>query len=85
SFRFARNLLLVATTVIATAAPARAANIPEAPAIESKAYALLDFDSGELLAGNNPDAKVEPASITKVLTTYVAFDEIRKGRLKLDD
>ena len=83
-FRFARNLLLVATTVIA-AAPARAVTIPEAPAIEAKAYALLDFDSGELLAGNNPDAKVEPASITKVLTTYVAFDEIRKGRLKLDD
>ena len=59
--------------------------IPEAPAIESKSFALIDFDSGELLAGNNPDARVEPASITKVLTTYVAFDEIRKGRLKLDD
>ncbi|WP_022978336.1 D-alanyl-D-alanine carboxypeptidase family protein [Nevskia ramosa] len=84
-FRFARNLLLVATTVIVAAAPARAVTIPEAPAIEAKAYALLDFDSGELLAGNNPDARVEPASITKVLTTYVAFDEIRKGRLKLDD
>ena len=85
SLRFACNLFFVAATVLAAAPVGAAVSIPEAPAIESKAYALIDFDSGELLAGNNPDARVEPASITKVLTTYVAFDEIRKGRLKLDD
>ena len=81
----ARSLLLAATTAIAVAAPARAITIPEAPSIDAKSYALIDFDSGELLVGSNPDARIEPASITKVLTTYIAFDEIRKGRLKLDD
>ena len=81
----ARSLLLAATTAIAVASPARAITIPEAPSIDAKSYALIDFDSGELLVGSNPDARVEPASITKVLTTYIAFDEIRKGRLKLDD
>ncbi|MCK9194457.1 MAG: D-alanyl-D-alanine carboxypeptidase [Nevskia sp.] len=59
--------------------------IPAPPTIDSKSFALLDFDSGELLAGNEPDARVEPASITKVMTTYVAFDEIKHGRLKLSD
>ncbi|WP_293369340.1 D-alanyl-D-alanine carboxypeptidase family protein [Nevskia sp.] len=83
-YRFARALLLAAT-VVAVSAPARAITIPEAPSIDAKSYAVLDFDSGELLVGNNPDARVEPASITKVLSTYIAFDEIRKGRLKLDD
>ncbi|WP_293000926.1 D-alanyl-D-alanine carboxypeptidase family protein [Nevskia sp.] len=84
-----RHLLLVAATVAAVlapvATPVSAATIPAAPTIDAKAFALLDYDSGELLAGNNPDGRVEPASITKVMTTYVAFDEIRKGRLKLDD
>lgn len=83
--RFARSLLIAAVTALAATAPARAITIPEAPSIDAKAYAVLDFDSGELLVGNNPDARVEPASITKVLTTYIAFDEVRKGRLKLDD
>lgn len=59
--------------------------IPSAPAVDGTSYALLDFQSGELIASNNPDARVEPASITKVMTVYVALDEIRKGHLKLDD
>ena len=84
-YRIARSLLLAAATVIAAGAPARAITIPEAPSIDAKSYAVLDFDSGELLVGKDPDARVEPASITKVLTTYIAFDEIKKGRLKLED
>jgi len=62
-----------------------AAAAPEAPSIDSTSYALLDYQSGELIASNNPDLKVPPASITKVMTVYVAFDQIKQGRLKLDD
>ncbi len=84
--RFAPALALTCATIalprLAQAAPIA---IPEPPTLDAKSYALLDFGSGELLAGNNPDAQVEPASITKVMTVYIAFDEIRKGRLKLDD
>jgi D-alanyl-D-alanine carboxypeptidase (penicillin-binding protein 5/6) len=61
------------------------AQAPTPPPIDAKSYALLDYDSGELLASLNPDAHVEPASITKVMTVYVAFDLIKQGRLKLDD
>ena len=65
--------------------PALAMPIPSAPVVDGTSYALLDFQSGELIVGNNPDARIEPASITKVMTVYIAFDEIKKGHLKLDD
>lgn len=72
-------LLLAALSLNAAAA------IPDPPAIDVKSYALLDFASGQLIAGKNEDARVEPASITKVLTAYIAFDEMRQGRIKLTD
>lgn len=61
------------------------ADAPSPPNIDSKSYALLDYQSGDLIASLNPDARVEPASITKVMTVYIAFDLIRQGRLKLTD
>ena len=58
---------------------------PDPPPIDAKSFAILDYQSDQLIAGLNPDMHVEPASITKVMTVYVAFDLIRQGRLKLDD
>ena len=79
-----KRILLAVATLLSAALPAQAA-IPDPPVIQATSYALFDFDSGSMLVANNPDARVEPASITKVLTVYVVFDEIAKGRLKLDD
>jgi len=64
---------------------AHAADIPAPPELDSKAWVIMDYASGEILASQNADERVEPASITKVLTTYIAFDEIAKGHLKYDD
>ena len=64
---------------------AQAIAIPDAPALNVKSYALLDHASGQILASKDADLRVEPASITKVLTAYIAFDEIRQGRIKLAD
>lgn len=64
---------------------AQAESIPDAPSIDAKSWALMDYDSGTVLASSNPDERVEPASITKVLTTYVVFEELKKGRIKLSD
>ena len=83
--RIARLASIAILTTLPAFAQAAAIAIPEAPVIDAKSYAVLDFGSGELLAGSNPDAQVEPASITKVMTVYIAFDEIKKGRLKMDD
>ncbi len=77
---------LAATVLtLATSFAVRAEAIPAAPAIDAKSWALMDYDSGTVLASSNPDLKVEPASITKVLTTYVVFEELKKGRIKLSD
>ncbi|GAC1628804.1 MAG: D-alanyl-D-alanine carboxypeptidase family protein [Nevskia sp.] len=83
--RLARSVSLALLTGLPLFAAAAPIAIPEAPVVEAKSYAVLDFASGELLASNNPDAQVEPASITKVMTVYIALDEIKKGRLKMDD
>ena len=58
---------------------------PQPPAVEARSHILLDFDSGQVLAESNPDARVEPASLTKLMTAYLVFTEIGKGNLKLDD
>lgn len=62
-----------------------AAAIPDPPALNASSYLLYDYDSGEVLASHNPNLKVGPASITKVMLTYVVFDEIKRGRIKLED
>jgi D-alanyl-D-alanine carboxypeptidase (penicillin-binding protein 5/6) len=60
--------------------------IPPAPAPKvSKAWVLLDYATGQVLAGENEDVQVEPASITKVMTSYVIAAEMRGGKIKADD
>ena len=61
------------------------AAIPDPPALEATSYVLYDFASGEVLAESNPTLKAGPASITKVMLSYIVFDEIKKGRVKLED
>lgn len=61
------------------------APIPHPPALDVKSYLLLDFETGQVLAERDAGARVEPASITKVMAAYVLFGEIRRGRLKLED
>lgn len=58
---------------------------PKAPAISGSAYLLMDFDSKQILAQKNTDKQVEPASLTKMMTVYVIDNELRTGRLSLDD
>jgi D-alanyl-D-alanine carboxypeptidase (penicillin-binding protein 5/6) len=58
---------------------------PPPPAVQASAWLLMDDASGQILAGENAEARVEPASITKVMTSYVVSAEIRNGKLKPDD
>jgi len=59
--------------------------VPEAPTIGANSYVLVDFHSQTVLAEDDSGAQVEPASITKLMTSYVAFQEIARGNLSLDD
>ncbi len=79
--------LLFAICLLYLPALVNAAEIstPPPPPIDAKAYFLQDFHTGKVLAENNADEKLAPASLTKIMTVYVVFKEIKNGRLKLDD
>ena len=68
-------------------APAPAAMPVPPPPVPSgaKAWLLMDYDTGQILAGENIDLRLEPASITKVMTSYVAAAEAKNGKIKPDD
>lgn len=97
-FRFA--LAALATTVMglaiaqtpapppqpaAPAAPAAAVAIPPAPTPTATAWVLMDYITGQVLAGENYNERVEPASITKVMTSYVLAAEQKNGKIKPTD
>lgn len=58
---------------------------PSAPTIAASSYILLDYNTGKVLAENKADTKLAPASLTKILTVYVVFNEIKNGHLHLED
>jgi len=60
-----------------------AAQMPQAPEVAARAYLLLDVTSGQVLAGKDVDAPVEPASLTKLMTAYLVFDALKAGKLSL--
>jgi len=78
------NRVIAALSLLLSALPLAAA-VPAPPTIEATSFALIDYASGEVLAASNPDQRVGPASITKVMTAYVVLDEIKQGRMKLED
>ena len=59
--------------------------MPTAPSIAARNWILVDFASGQTLAESQADQKIEPASLTKLMSAYVVFNALRDGRLKLDE
>jgi len=55
------------------------------PALAAKAWLLMDFDSGEVLASANADEALPPASLTKMMTSYIVEQALRSGKLKQTD
>ena len=64
---------------------AEAASWPKSPNVEAKSWVLLDARSGQTLVENDSHKKLPPASLTKMMTLYLAFEDIKLGRLKLDE
>ncbi|TAM82932.1 MAG: D-alanyl-D-alanine carboxypeptidase [Candidimonas sp.] len=65
------------------ASRAFALSVP-APALDANAWLLLDAKSDEIIAAHNADARIQPASLTKIMTAYLVFQAIRSHRLSLD-
>jgi D-alanyl-D-alanine carboxypeptidase (penicillin-binding protein 5/6) len=64
---------------------AGAASIPEAPQLPVRGYILMDFQSGQVLAEINGDERLEPASITKLMTAYILYQALQDDTVKLTD
>jgi len=62
-----------------------AAPLPAPPQLSANSYLLIDHVSGEVLAEKNPDERIEPASLTKLMTAYLVASEIQQGTLTEDD
>ncbi|MEQ1440206.1 D-alanyl-D-alanine carboxypeptidase family protein [Fontimonas sp. SYSU GA230001] len=77
--------LLIRTLCLFSLALPALAQVPSPPEIAARSYILYDYASQQVLAESNADQRVAPASITKVLTSYIVFDEIRQKRLSPDD
>ena len=73
------TLLTVAPTVWA------AQILPSAPQLAAKSYMLMDAASGEVLVEHNGDERLPPASLTKLMTAYIATLEIQKGQISDND
>lgn len=79
-------LLIFLTSVPAIAEEKMAfATLPISPTLEAHAYILQDFHSDRLLIQKNIDERLEPASLTKIMTAYIVFHALREGRIQLTD
>jgi D-alanyl-D-alanine carboxypeptidase (penicillin-binding protein 5/6) len=77
---------VVAVALGAAGGPVRAAvPIPKAPDVNARAYILVDHFSGRVLAQDHADDREEPASLTKLMTSYAVFKALKENRLKLTD
>ncbi len=59
--------------------------IPAAPQVDARSFILVDFRTGKTLAALQPTERMEPASLTKLMTVYLVFEQLASGKLKLDD
>ena len=84
-----KNILISIVLLVAFAMPnfllTEESFIPKPPSINASNYILIDSTSGRILAEKNADERIEPASITKIMTGYVAADQIAKGFVSLED
>ncbi len=77
--------LVFVAVCFAAAAAHGAVPIPKPPTVDARAYVLIDYHSGRVLAALNSATQMEPASITKVMTAYAAFRALEEKRLSLED
>ncbi|KOO10275.1 D-alanyl-D-alanine carboxypeptidase, partial [Vibrio xuii] len=59
--------------------------VPDPPLLGAKGYILMDYNTGSVLVEKNADDTLNPASLTKLMTAYVAGQEVQTGNISLED
>ena len=77
--------LVTATTVLLTLPAAYAEQAPAAPQIDAKAWILMDYNSGKVLTEYKADDRLDPASLTKMMASYVIGQALKSGKINKDD
>ncbi len=80
-----RIVLVILSAVLSLNAVAQQNLVPAPPAIAASAYLLMDADSGEVLIEHNADQRLPPASLTKLMTSYVLSYELERGQVSNSD
>ena len=80
-----KGLVLTVGLFFISSVHAAIAPVPSPPKVAAKSFLLIDVHSGRILAEKNIDKKIEPASITKLMTAYVVYKELEAGRLSMDE
>ncbi|HEU5135302.1 MAG TPA: D-alanyl-D-alanine carboxypeptidase family protein [Steroidobacteraceae bacterium] len=80
-----RLFSFVACITFVASSASGAVPVPKPPAIDARAYVLIDYQSGRVLAAHKADVQSEPASITKLMTGYGVYRALREKRLSLND
>ena len=88
--RFASTMtyttIISTTLIVSTAQLSYAATvIPSPPELDNKSYVIMDFDSGKILASKNENEHLAPASMTKMMTSYIIEQKLLKGELTEDE
>ncbi|WNN45795.1 MULTISPECIES: serine hydrolase [Winslowiella] len=84
-FASVRALAASTTLIVITTSFARAEQAPAAPQIDAKAWILMDYASGKVLAESGADERLDPASLTKMMASYVIGQAIKTGKISNDD
>lgn len=86
--RFASSRFIIAMALCLFTAVlnfAQAAPLPSPPLLSANSYLLFDHTSGEVLAAKDPDKRIEPASLTKMMTAYIVASELKRGSISLEE
>jgi D-alanyl-D-alanine carboxypeptidase (penicillin-binding protein 5/6) len=83
--RISTRLTSLVLFLFCAAASAADVPVPAPPDVAANGFILIDHDSGRVLAERKADERMEPASITKLMTAYAVFHALRDGKLKLND
>jgi len=80
-----RRVWVIPVLLLAVSSFAADVPIPAPPQIGASSYILLDFASGRILADSQSDERIEPASLTKLMTAYAAFHALRQEQITLQE
>ena len=83
--RWRNAVILCLVTAFGTAAFGADAPATLPPKVGFSSYYLVDFSTDTVLASNDADEQLPPASLTKLMTAYVVFSALKSGRIKIDD